>query len=281
MPPPPLPPVPPQAVPRPPPRILTPAERRARREALRKLVLAAIILGCGGVLWRHLADGPHATLIVHLAQPADGALTIDGRTGASVDAPVRVAPGRHVIGFKAPDWSTEAESVRVRDGETRHIELAPVPHRATLTLDSVPAGARLTIGNRRIGHAPASLALAPGRARVIAALPGYQTLDQEIVLGPGEQRRLSLTLQAEPMQVVHLVALPGFWTQPVILAHGDRFTLRLSGRVRLRNGGRVFLLEGGNPADLGALDDTSLSFSAVDAAPVALDLIIHKAGSPG
>ena len=172
-------------------------------------------------------------------------------------------------------------SVRLRDGETRSIELAPVPHRATLAIDSVPSGARLTVGTRRLGHAPASVTLVPGPVRVVASLPGYRTLDQELVLGPGELRRLTLALPPEPQQVVHLLALPGAWTEPLALAHGDRFTLRLSGRVRLRNGGRVFLLEGGNPAELGALDDTTLSFSAVDAAPVALDLIIHKAGSPG
>lgn len=248
---------------------------------MRKLLLAAVILGCGGVLWHHLAEGPHATLTVHLARPAEGALTIDGRAAGVPDEPLRLAPGRHVIGFQAQDWSTEAESIRLRDGETRTIELAPVPHHALLTIDSEPAGARLTIGTRRLGRAPATLALVPGAVRVVATLPGYRMLEQEVVLGPGEHRALTLALTAEPLQVLHLLALPGLWTQPVVLAHGDRFTLRLSGRVRLRNGGRVFLLEGGNPADLGPLDDTTLSFAAVDAAPVSLDLIIHKAGSPG
>ncbi|NPD68030.1 PEGA domain-containing protein [Lichenicola cladoniae] len=276
------PPVPPAAQPAPlPKQPPTPAQRRSRRDALRKLLLAAIILICGAILWQHLTTGPHATLRVHLSRQAEGALTIDGARAGTTDEAIRLAPGRHVVGFDADAWTTIPVTIRLRDGETRTIELVPIPHRALLSLDSVPGGARIVVGERRLGRAPATISLPPGPVRVTAALAGYEPVAQTIVLAPGEHRSLALTLQAIPAQTLHLVAPAGIWSEPVTLAQGDRFILLFHGRIRVRANGRVLLLDGFNRTDLGTFEDRTLAFTAVDGAPVDVDLIIHKAGSPG
>lgn len=283
-------PVPPpiQSRPSPPPRPvpplkqpLTPAQQRSRRDALRKLLLAAIILVCGAILWQHLTTGPHATLRVHLSRQAAGSLTIDGTRAGAPDEAIRLAPGRHVVGFDADAWSTTPVTIRLRDGETRTIELVPVPHRALLSLDTLPTGARIIVGTRRLGRAPATIWLPPGPVRVTATLPGYQPLSQTITLAPGEHRSLALPLQPMPAQTLHLLAPTGIWSDPVTLARGDRFTLLFQGRIRLRVNGRAILLDGVNQTDLGAFDNRTLAFTAVDGAPVAVDLIIHKAVPPG
>ena len=260
---------------------MTPAQQRSRRDALRKLSLAAIILVCGAILWQHLTSGPHATLRVHLARQAEGSLTIDGTRAGTPDEAIRLAPGRHVVGFDADAWSTTPVTIRLRDGETRTIELVPTPHRALLTLDSLPTGARIVVGTKRLGRAPTTIWLPPGTVHVTAALAGYQPLGQTIILAPGEHRSLTLPLQPIPAQTLHLLAPAGIWSDPITLARGDRFTLLFHGRIRLRANGRVLLLDGVNQTDLGAFENRILAFTAVDGAPVAVDLIIHKAVTPG
>lgn len=260
---------------------MTPAQRRNRRDALRKLALAAIILVCGAILWQHLTTGPHATLRVHLSRQAEGLLTIDGARAGAPNQAFRLAPGRHVVGFDADSWTTAPATIRLRDGEERTIELVPVPHRALLSLDSLPTGARMVVGSRHLGRGPATIWLPPGAIRVTAALAGYQTLSQTIILGPGEHRSLALPLEPMPAQTLHLVAPAGIWSEPVTLARGDRFTLLFQGRIRVRANGRVVLLDGVNQTDLGSLENRTLALKAIDGAPVSVDLIIHKAAPPG
>ncbi len=257
------------------------AERAVRARALHRLLLAGVILGCGAVLWHHLADGPHGSLIVRLTRSAGGEVTIDGADAGAADQTIRVAPGRHVIGFDSPGWSAGPVAIRMLDGESRTVVLAPVPHRAVLALDSTPPEARFSLGGRRLGPGTRSLSLPPGRYRIGAALPGYQPTEQTVELLPGAHRALTLTLQPEPVQTRHLLAPAGGWTEPVTLDPGDRFSLMFRGRIRVRAGGHVILLEGGRPADLGALDDRSLAFAAVGDDAVPLDLLIRKTGAPG
>ncbi len=254
------------------------AERAVRARALHRLLLAGVILGCGAVLWHHLADSPHGTLIVRLTRSAGGEVTIDGADAGAADQTIRVAPGRHVIGFDSPGWSAGPVTVRMLDGENRTVVLSPVPHRAVLFLDSTPPEARLSLGGRRLGPGTRSLSLPPGRYRIGAALPGYQPTEQTVELLPGAHRALTLTLQPEPVQTRHLLAPAGGWSEPVTLDPGDRFSLVFRGRIRVRAGGHVILLEGGRPADLGALDDRSLAFAAVGNDAVPLDLLIRTPG---
>lgn len=259
-------------------RLPSPAQRAARAMALRQLGLAALILGCGAVLWHHLTSGPHGTLTVRLSQPADGAVLVDGAEAGAAGKAIRVQPGRHVVGFAAQAWSTGAVTIRLRDGETRTITLSPVAHRASLSLDSVPAGARLSLDGRAIGRAPRTLSLPPGRYSIGAALPGYLAAEQPVTLGAGEQRTLPVALQPVPVRSLQLMAPVGSWSEPVMLRSGDRFTLQFRGRIRVRAGGAVVLLDGTAPAALGALDDRGLSFTAVGEQPVPLDLLVRTPG---
>lgn len=257
----------------------TPALRAARARAARQLLLAAVILGCGAVLWRHLTGGPHGSLVVHLSRPAEGEVLVDGAEAGAPDQPMRLPPGRHVVGFAAPHWSTAPLSVWVRDGESRTVTLAPVPHRAILGLDSDPAGARLSLDGHGLGLAPRALTLPPGRYRVGAALAGHVPAQSVVTLGAGEQRRLVLALHPVPLRTLHVVAPAGGWSAPVTLEPHDRFALLFQGRIRVRAGGRVVLLDGAAPAELGMLDDPTLSFGAAGGAAVPVDVVVRAAAS--
>lgn len=259
----------------------TPAQRRARDAAVRKLLLATVILLCGAVLWHHLTSGPHGTLRVRLTRAVEGAVLVDGVPDGSADEPIAVPAGRHLIGFAAPDWSTAGVPVRLVDGETRVVTLMPVPHRAELRLDSLPAGARLIVDGRRSGRAPATLLLQPGAHDITAGLPGYQPARSPVTLSAGERRSVVLALQALPPRRLHLLASPGRWSEPVALAPGERFALLFPAPIRLRLGARVLLLQGGAPVDCGSQDARGLSVTAVGDDPVPVDLIVHPSLAPG
>ncbi len=258
-----------------------PPSRAVRAGATRKLLLAALILGCAMVLWHHLAVGPRATLLVHLARPVQGTVLVDGASAGSPDQPIAVDPGRHLVSFAAPGWSTVPVTVSLREGGTRTVSLAPSPHRAVLGLNGLPPGSVLSLNGRRIGHAPASLTLPPGSYRLEAALPGFAPQEQRVTLGPGERRDLVFALQPLPVRTQHLVAPAGSWSEPVILPQHARFTLLFRGRIRVRDGGRVLLLEGGAPTGLGTLDGDSLSFTAVADEPVPVVMVSRSADAPG
>ena len=278
--------------PRPPPRPLTVAQHRARALAVRQLRLACAILLGGALVWRLLIAGPHGDVVVAVVPAAAGTLfapagtvLVDGVGSGTAGEPIRLPPGRHVIGFAAEAWSTPLATIRLHAGETRRVLLHPVPHHAELSLDSVPSGALLELHDatsvRRLGHAPTDLALPPGDYRVTAMLPGYQPLDQPLALAPGEHSVLALALAPDPVRTLHLLAPPaGAWSTPVTLDPGDRFTVAFQGRIRLRAAGQVMLLDG--PAsDLGTLDGRSLEFASVDDTPVPVDLLVRKSGPPG
>ncbi len=286
------------ARPRLPPRPPTAAQRRARALARRQLLLAAAILGGGALAWQLLTAGPHGDLVVTLppspvpgaASAADGVVLVDGVEAGTVGVPIRLGPGRHLVGLAAGGWTTPTVAIRLRAGETRRVPLHPVPHHAELSLDTVPPGALLELhpaqvaqaaqGGRRLGRAPADLALPPGDYRLVATLPGYRPLDQPLVLLPGERRVLSLALAPDPLRVLHLLAPPaGGWSAAVMLDPGDRFTLVFQNPIRVRAGGQVMLLDNAS-SDLGSLAGRSLAVAAVGDAPVPVDLLVRKPG-PG
>ncbi len=266
---------------RPPRRQPTPAARAARATAIRKLVLAGIILACAAVLWHHLTVVPRGTLLVHLTRPVDGTVLVDGSPSGAPDRPIPVEAGRHEVGFAAPDWSTLPVTIALRGGSTRTVSLSPSPRRATLGLDSIPPGASLSVNGRRIGHAPMSLSLPPGSYRLGAELPGVEPDQQRLTLAPGERRSLGLVLQPLPVRTLHLSAPAGAWSDPVTLPPHAHVTVLFGGPIRLRVGGRVVLLDGGAPASLGSLDGDALSFTAVGGDPVPVLLLIRSVGAPG
>ncbi len=258
-----------------------PATRAARAEALRKLLLAALILACAGVLWHHLTAVPQGTLLVHLTRSVEGTVLVDGVPAGSPERPIPLAPGRHAVGFAAPGWSTSPITIALRDGSARTVSLTPMPHRAVLGLDSVPPGAMLSLNGRRIGHAPATLSLPPGSYRLGADLSGFAADEQRVTLGPGERRSLVLALQPVPARTLRLLAPAGSWSDAVSLPSRSRFTLLFRGRIRVRAGNQVLLLDGGDPVGLGRLDTGALSFTAVGDDPVPVVLLVHGVGAPG
>ncbi len=101
------------------------------------------------------------------------------------------------------------------------------------------------------------------------------------MLRPGEHRVLDLALVPDPLRTLHLLAPPaGIWSAPVTLGAGDRFALVFQGRIRVRAAGQVMLLDG-DRSDLGTLDGGILQLSAVGDAPVAVELLVRRAGAPG
>jgi serine/threonine protein kinase len=89
-----------------------------------------------------------------------------------------LTPGSYEISVSAPDHSETTQSVQVQAGQTSAftIELEPVL-RTTLSIRSVPSGARISRNGTPIGSTPLELAeLTPGtRLQLSATLDGYRT----------------------------------------------------------------------------------------------------------
>jgi hypothetical protein len=262
------------------------AARSARRNpgragAIRKLLAAVFVLGCAAVLWQQLVAVPHGTLLVHLADPVDGRILVDGIASGAPDQAISVAPGRHRIGLDAVGVETRQRTVSVRADETVRLALFPPARPATLSLDSDPAGAAISLDGHPIGRTPLRRTVPPGRHRIVASLPGFEPLSREIVLGPGDSTPLQLPLQPVPLRRVAAEAPPGRWSEPVQPGDGVRFTLLFSQPIRVRIAGRVLLLEPGAPVALGTADASGIAFTAVGDAPVPVRLVITPASSEG
>jgi len=134
-----------------------------------------------------------------LRGPKGAKVVVDDRAvGAFPFAePLLLGPGTHKVVVTRPGFETKELSVRVVSGEkkTIDIELSAVKIKeAQLSIRSKPAGASLSIDNKRVGKTPWSGGLRPGGHRVRAVLKGYVPLDQEVVLTAGQIRPLSLQL---------------------------------------------------------------------------------------
>jgi hypothetical protein len=259
-----------------------------RRQAIRRLWLALLLLGGGALFWRQLtapAAGPDRTtsrtaLLVRLPAGADGRVLVDGEPAGRPDRAVPVSPGQHEVGLDSPSWRAPTRRVRVEAGETRIVDLAAVARAGRLSVAAGAGVGRFSVRDDagrviwRDVAAPFSGELAPGR--YVVAARGSD--DQAVTVLPGQTAQMTLAARAADGQRRTLVAPPaGRWSVPVPLAAGDRFWLRFADPIRIQTPQGPVLLEGTTPADLGGLDLRSVSVTAVGDTPVTVTLLVRPA----
>lgn len=66
--------------------------------------------------------------------------------------------------------------------------------RTEVVIDTIPSGARLTLGGEELGVTPVTVPLSPGRHTVVAVRPGYQRMETDLLIEPGGQARHVLRL---------------------------------------------------------------------------------------
>jgi len=101
-----------------------------------------------------------------------------------------VARGRWVVQVAKPNHAPQETTIDVEVAETKPLffKLDPIP--AHLEIDTIPPNATLYVNGNRARN-PYHQDVPPGRYELIAEATDYHERTEELVLGPGERRRLT------------------------------------------------------------------------------------------
>jgi len=152
---------------------------------------------------RQEQSGRIARLAVKTEVPAT--VEIDGvEVGhAPFAEPLRIASGAHVVGAQAPGYLPTRKEVTVAGQVTVIVVLNLLPaetRMAQLVVTSAPLGAEVWVNGDRVGTTPlpASVAVAPGSARVELRRNGYLRAERTVTLGDGARGDLAFALDEDP-----------------------------------------------------------------------------------
>jgi len=159
------------------------------------------------------AKAPAAVLpgkITVRSAPAGAIVTIDGKSAGRTPLPGPASLAGHSVVIARPGFASETRRVvlsRRAPASTVSVTLraagrvpssAPIPGAATgsVSIDSRPRGARITIDGRALGQSPSSVpGLSPGRHTLRLELNGYKPLDTTFTVKAGETARVAVTLE--------------------------------------------------------------------------------------
>ncbi len=157
------------------------------------------------------ADTPLLGRISIRSVPTGAAVTIDGKpAGRTPVTASALALAAHSVVIARPGYTSETRrvvlsrrapsiTVRVALKAARAAVAPPAAAGATtgsVSIDSRPRGARITIDGRAVGQSPASVpGLLPGRHTLRLELDGYKPLDSTFTVKAGETARVAVTLE--------------------------------------------------------------------------------------
>ena len=241
--------------------------------------IAAVALLGMGLVWALRPVGPvRIPFRVALTPMIDGAVTIDGVDAGNAAGPLSAPAGMHQVGFRAPHWSVPDVPVTFEAGRLATVPLIATPDRADIQIDVTPRGAGISVNGRRIGETTARVALAPGRARIVAELAGFIAAEEVVTLAPGEKRTIGLTLSKVPDTHRAIEASVSEWSEPIELVSGTSFALVFQGKLRVRVHGQTFLLERPT-ANLGAVSPGPLQLKSASPLPIQVDVVTSSSSN--
>lgn len=125
----------------------------------------------------------------------DGGLRLTGLGTES--AQIELDEGTRNIEVRAPNFAAWQQEIEMQAGTS--LTLAPItllPARATLEVETRPDRAFLTLDGVAVGQAPLEFGLGSGEGHTLRAeAKGYEPREVEFDVGPGETRRVVLTLE--------------------------------------------------------------------------------------
>ena len=175
--------------------------RRSRFPRVLGVVVVVGILGAAAVafvpgLRRRLADFGTPPITVTIESTPSGAdVFVDEDSLGTTPAETRLAPGQHVVRIVHLGYKPWRHTFDPAETHTLAPTLEPMAL-ATLTVESEPAGADVSLDGARRGAAPVTLGhVEPGAHQVrVTDEPLYEAQSQGVELGAGETRRLVVTL---------------------------------------------------------------------------------------
>ncbi|RMH15532.1 MAG: PEGA domain-containing protein [Acidobacteria bacterium] len=158
-----------------------------------------VTIAGGGVSQRLIAElTPHWAPVRFASEPPGASVRIDGRELGRTPLAVDLAAGRHAYELVLAGFEPYRGRVRVEAGRPQ--SLPPVrlqPAAGILHLLTTPPAAAVSVDGEYRGETPLELRLTPEvRHRLRLSKAGYDGIEREIEVRPGERRRLSLELDA-------------------------------------------------------------------------------------
>ena len=136
--------------------------------------------------------------------PPGATVLVDGEAMGVTPALLEVFQGERQLALQLPRYRIWQQSLEVIAGE--HQTLPPITLQAaasTLSLNSEPSQANVTVDGEYRGQTPLALELSPGSPHRIAVFkPGYRRVIRELSLQPEQRRELQISLAARLGEVL-------------------------------------------------------------------------------
>ena len=122
------------------------------------------------------------------SEPSGAEVTVNGIVKGVTPLTVTEVPrGRAIVKFRLEGYVDEVRELAINAGDVQTLPIVLKGLPGTLTLTSVPEGARFYVNDEAKGKGPISLpGLKPGEYTVRAELEGYGTMSRTIALGNGQ-----------------------------------------------------------------------------------------------
>jgi uncharacterized membrane protein len=143
------------------------------------------------------AFGPEPSATLHVStSPAGAQVIVDGvqidTTPLSIES---MTSGEHSLAISKAGYETRNEKINIASGEKKTVEYPLMPKQATLQVDTIPSGARLTLDGNQIGITSVSIEnITPGKHSLIISKPGYKNRNEWIDIAVNEKKTVEYLL---------------------------------------------------------------------------------------
>jgi hypothetical protein len=144
-----------------------------------------------------------ATLQVNTS-PSGAELTFDETQFGKTPASVRdIAPGEHSLTISKEGYEKRNEKINIASGEKKTVEYTltqvPIPIKATLSVNTSPSGAQLSVDRIQVGTTPANIQdMAAGEHLLTLWKTGYLNRNERINIASGEKKSVEYALTPIP-----------------------------------------------------------------------------------
>ncbi len=180
---------------------LAAGEHRLRLEEARHLPLEQTLLVTGRNVRQQLQLrlAPAWAVVTVDSLPSGAAVLLDGEAVGHTPTTLEVLQGEHQLTLQLPRYAEWQQTLIIKasaDQNLGQVTLQSAP--GLLALDSVPAGANVTLDGDFQGQTPMTLEISPGHAhRLEVFKPGYQRYSGAVELAAASRDQRTVTLQAQ------------------------------------------------------------------------------------
>jgi len=142
----------------------------------------------------YVERGPDIGTLKVSTYPLSASVYIDGTYFGKTPLNAQVEEGAHVVSVYKPGYKMNTVKVNVYSGRTTNVSLKLIPDRKTysLSLSTVPAGARIYLDGTYVGNSPITLSVSKGAHSLRIEKEGYQTYIETIQISGNTSKRIVL-----------------------------------------------------------------------------------------